>query len=102
MSVYYYLNEDKSYRPCSMKEWGDQREHEKQFVNREIVNNLVVSTVWLGIDMTPHEEDPHLFETSIFNGNFEYIYTDRYSTWHEAELGHKKAVEWIKGGCKND
>jgi hypothetical protein len=29
-------------------------------------------------------------------------YCDRYSTWQEAEEGHKVAVEWVKNGCKEE
>ena len=29
-------------------------------------------------------------------------YQVRYTTWHEAIEGHKKAVEWVLNGCKDD
>ena len=29
-------------------------------------------------------------------------YQERYATWKEAEEGHKRAVQWVKEGCKED
>lgn len=52
-----------------------------------------VSTVFiLGINHALGNGDPLLFETMIFDGPMDG-YQVRYSTWEQAELGHKKALE---------
>lgn len=108
MSEYYYLNDDHSTRPSTLQEWGDQRNDMYQNDSKHIadidVDGYRVSTVWLGIDHRFSDKGlPLLFETMVFHGdNYgNELYIDRYSTWAEAEEGHKTAVEWVKHGCKD-
>ncbi len=69
-------------------------------VARETVNGVDVSTVFLGIDHAFGGGPPLLFETMIFGGPHNE-YQERYSTWEEAEAGHKRAVELATAGlCK--
>ena len=105
----FYLNLDKTTRPCSLEEWGNQleemRKSNTKHVADEIVNGLRVSTVWLGLNHDFSElGQPLLFETMIFpeegRDSIE-LYLDRYATWQEAEEGHKKAVEWVKDECND-
>lgn len=59
-----------------------------------------VSTVFLGIDHNFSSDGPPLlFETMIFD---DYDSGDmwRYSTWEEAEAGHKSALNEIKTRIK--
>lgn len=54
-----------------------------------------VSTVFiLGINHAFGDGDPLLFETMIFDGPMDG-YQTRYSTWEQAEAGHKKALETL-------
>jgi hypothetical protein len=53
---------------------------------------VYVSTVFLGLDHSFGEGPPQLFETMIFGGEHDE-YQERYSTWDEAEAGHKKACK---------
>ena len=55
-----------------------------------------VSTVFLGLDHSFGGGKPILFETMIFGGKYN-DYQERYSTWEEAEVGHKKAVAKAEG-----
>lgn len=59
-------------------------------------NNVMVSTVFLGIDHNfLSKGDPILFETMIFGGGNEF--QERYSTWDEAEEGHNRVLhEYFK------
>lgn len=106
-SIYYKLDENKNVVPSTMKEWasfiGDRLPTNYKHVCDEIVDGKRVSTVFigLGINFDPHSNVPIVFETMVFDGGRD-IYMDRYSTWKEAEEGHKKAVEWVKNGCKKD
>jgi hypothetical protein len=60
--------------------------------------DIFVSTVFIGIDHRFGEDGPPLlFETMIFGGPHDQ-YTDRYSTWDEAEIGHERAVRLARDG----
>jgi hypothetical protein len=63
----------------------------------KLENGTEVSTVFLGLDHAWGDGPPLLFETMIFGGT-EDEYCERYSTWEEAEAGHKKAVEIALNG----
>jgi hypothetical protein len=105
MQIYYFLNEDHSYRPCSNEEWGSQFSNfEKRCVSKEKVNEWEVSTIWFGLNMNIFSQtNPLVFETMVFkDDNYIEIYHDRYSTWDEAVEGHQKAIEWVKNGCKEN
>jgi len=98
-SIWYFLNEDKTIRPCTVEEWEKQFRKDRH-VGHEIINNKRVSTVWLGIDHGLYGK-PELFETMVFedpNHPCE-IYCKRYATWDEAAEGHKKAIDWVIDGC---
>lgn len=104
----YYLNEDKSVVPCDIKKWSEQFARMTATNNRHVGDDLIddiwVSTVWLGADHGGIEGKPLLFETMVFPSQTSprEIYCDRYSTWDEAVQGHKKAVQWVKDGCKDE
>jgi hypothetical protein len=57
-------------------------------VYKDDFNFSVVSTVFLGIDHG-FGDDPILFETMVFGGEYDGI-QKRYSTWDEAVEGHYK------------
>ncbi len=63
----------------------------------EISKEVEVSTVFLGIDHSFGDGPPQLFETMVFGDKLDE-YTERYSTWEEAEEGHKQMVKKAKGG----
>jgi hypothetical protein len=97
MARHYYLNEDKSVAPCDLLTWASQLETMRKHVADDSLHGHRVSTVWLGLNHNHQEADPPLlFETIIFNHKKEDVYLERYSSWQEAEEGHKKAIEWLK------
>jgi len=103
----YKLDEHKNAIPCSVEEWSDQLEemlkNKTKHVSEETINDYWISTIWLGLDQNWNGgKFPLLYETMVFNKDHYEIYCDRYSTWQEAEEGHKKAVEWVKNGCKHE
>lgn len=53
-----------------------------------------VSTVFLGLDHRWGNGPPLLFETMVFGMDKEY--GTRYSTWKQAEAGHKRTVAMVK------
>lgn len=56
---------------------------------------VLVSTVFLGLDHSWCGGPPLLFETMVFGGPLDRE-TDRYSTWEEAETGHRLMVERVQ------
>jgi hypothetical protein len=103
MSNHFYLNPDHTIRPCSLHEWVTQLKKVNKVAD-DIINGNHVSTIWLGIDHNYFGGLPLLFETMIFDKpkSGHDIYMDRYTTLDEAINGHKKAVQWVLDGCKND
>lgn len=102
-SPYYKLNEDKSTSPCSLEEWSDQYSLMNIHVAHSKINRKIISTVWLGVNHAFHVcEPPEIFETIVFSDKNQDIYCDRYSTWQEAEEGHKKATLWVIDGAADD
>jgi hypothetical protein len=61
-----------------------------------------VSTVFLSLDHAFHvgteKGPPLLFETMVFGLPDGAEYQDRYSTWEEAEAGHREVVRKLKQG----
>ena len=55
---------------------------------------VMVSTVFLGLDHSFGFGKPLLFETMIFEGKHSG-YQERYTTWEEAERGHKRALKLV-------
>ena len=83
-------------------EWGRWFEtaHKKRIVKQETLpKGKWVSTVFLGIDYNFSGGKPLLFETMVFPNkkDLEELDMDRYSTWEEAQKGHKRMVKkWLK------
>lgn len=103
----YKLDENKNSAPCSTDEWAEQLEkmvfEKTKHVADETISGKRISTIWLGIDHQWCENGPPLLlETMVFNENEESIYCERYSTWDQAELGHKVAVQWVMDGCHEE
>ncbi len=72
-------------------------------VGNDNIEGKHVSTVWLGTNHNYGYGSPLLFETMIFHGDsYADEYCERYSTWDEAVEGHKKAVQWVLDGCKDE
>lgn len=99
--------------------WGqwmeDARVSGEMRVGRDIVHHIEVSTVFLGLDHGFFDGGPPiLFETMVFEELPEPIkhdvrgfkwtqfreevdqFTQRYSTWEEAEAGHKDALAGVR------
>ncbi len=82
---------------ATLEEWGKWFEggHNYRKVALTDRGSIRISTVFLGID---HDfggsGPPILFETMIFGGEHDE-YQERYTTWDQAEAGHKRAVEMV-------
>lgn len=65
----------------------------------QVAPDLVVSTVFVGLDMGYDPSSPLLFETEVMKAGVASVDARRvrYSTWAEAELGHEEIVREYRG-----
>lgn len=84
--------------PTDLMTWARWFEsaREDRVVAKTDVNHVCVSTVFLGLDHAFGEGPPQLFETLVFGGPLADE-MERYSTWDEAEAGHKAMVARVEG-----
>jgi len=77
-------------------EWGKFFEGKSRVVGKTKVGKASISTVFLGLNHSwEPDEKPLWFETMIFGGPLDQ-WQERYTTWDEAEAGHKKLVRLAK------
>lgn len=95
----YYFLEGKEVIPVTSNEgfinWSIWFETAERSIGREEIKDLVVSTVFLGLDHS-YSGAPILFETMVFGGPMETELCARYETYDEALAGHKEIIEEIK------
>lgn len=78
---------------ASILDWARWFESFDRVVAQTNIGEVLISTVFLGIDHNFHEEGaPILFETMVFGGEYNE-YQKRYRTLEEAMLRH----EWVVG-----
>lgn len=98
MSDKYILKGHEAVPVNDLMEWARMFENsEARIVGKTKVGNATVSTVFLGLDHSFGGERPLLFETMIFEGDQDG-FCERYSTWEEAEQGHKAVVQKLEAG----
>lgn len=83
--------------PCSdVMEWGRCFENQdSRKVAQTTLGDVMVSTVFLGIDHSFGCGPPILFETMVFGGKLDQE-QDRCSTWEQAEAMHKAMCERVR------
>lgn len=97
-----YILKDKKLIPVDLMTWAKWLEtagNERVVKQEELPNGRYVSTVFMGLDQSFCAGEPLLFETMVFpkKGEWGEIDSWRYSTYEQAEAGHRKAVEeWFK------
>lgn len=96
-----YILEGKKTVPCEdLMEWAKWFEQADRTVAKDDVNGVSVSTVFLGLNHAFGESQPMLFETMVFGGEHDQD-CERYSTWDEAETGHKETVARIRASSSS-
>jgi len=90
----YYILVDKKPVAVDRLPFGFFRQSDR-IVAKTDINDISISTVFLGIDHSFGGEIPILFETMVFGGELDQE-MDRYTTWEEAEAGHKWMIERVK------
>ena len=97
MTNKHYILKDKQIIETDLMSWAEWFETAKKdrIIQQEtLANGNRVSTVFLGIDHSFGEGPPLLFETMMFpKEGYNELDMDRYSTYEEAEEGHKRMVK---------
>jgi hypothetical protein len=96
-----YILEYGEIKPCDdIIEWARWMDKHDRNIARDIiktdVGQIMVSTVFLGMDHSFAEGPPILFETMIFGGKHDQ-YQERCSTLDEAKIMHEEAVKLVEG-----
>lgn len=68
---------------------------DRKVAKTQVSKDVEVSTVFLGLDHQFGLGPPLLFETMVFGGEH-HGDMDRYTTWEEAEEGHKRMVKELR------
>lgn len=96
-----------------MELWGEWMQKNDRIVKQEDIGPFFVSTVFLGVDHSFDEHAPPvLFETMVFGDEIqnevfkmpvrmresldEATLFNRYSTWEQAEEGHKEIAHRVR------
>jgi len=91
-----YILVDKKPVRVGLIEWSAQMVNwQERVVERTMIGNILISTVFLGIvhGLTENGE-PLLFETMTFDFAENIMF--RYPTWELAQAGHHKTVHYVK------
>lgn len=94
--IHYYL-EGRTALPWhgDLLEWAEKMQATRR-VALDQVDEVTISTVFLGIDHQWLEGPPLLFETAIFSGEDGAGDLERCSTYAEAEAMHRQAVAKVQ------
>lgn len=91
---------DREGRPLTTCQWARLMERPfdeyRRVAQTDVGADVLVSTVWLGIDYSFGLGPPLIFETMIFNGSWEGQDCWRWPTEEAALAGHDQAVEWMR------
>lgn len=95
----HYILEGHEAKPCDLMTWARwlEKNHKNKHVADEKVGDVRVSTVFLGLDHNWGDGPPLIFETMIFGGEHDQVEW-RYTTWDQAEAGHKRVVAALQEG----
>lgn len=101
MTFKYILKNGKVEQCDDLLEWASSFENGSRRVDRTVVGDKLVSTMFLGVDHSFGVGDPELFETMVFNNDkTNYAshdeYTRRYATMEQAQKGHKEVVSQLE------
>lgn len=96
---YYKLDGNGNHIACDAVEWARwfKDEDARVIARNHVWDDVLVSTIFLGIDHRFGVGDAVLYETMIFDqsgGRSHELYQERYSTRQEALEGHRKAIAW--------
>lgn len=98
--IYYRLDGETPVEAANVIEWAEFFGSDDRIVEQTYVGQVKISTVFLGINHSFGDGPPLLFETMIFDGEFDGEQW-RYSTMEQARAGHTHAVELVLSPLKS-
>ena len=81
---------------AELLEWAAWFETDERIIAKDMIGEVRVSTVFLGLDHSFGSGPPVLWETMIFGGEHDQ-YQERYTSGVDAENGHLRAVRLANG-----
>ena len=91
----HYILRGKEVVKVDLMEWATTLETmDRQVARDTLPGDVQVSTVFLGLDHSFGNGPPLLFETMVFGGDHDQE-QERYTTWEEAEDGHKRIMQRV-------
>lgn len=88
---------DRMGRPITRELWGELFENSLyKIVKQDHFDDLMVSTVWLGIDHSFGSGPPIIFETLVLKDDYSEVDGMRYETEDEALEGHKELFKKVR------
>jgi hypothetical protein len=94
--MWYILDENNKPIRSTIVDCGKWLEEnpERKGVKQEHIDDIFISTVFLGLDHAWQSDIPVLWETMIFGGEHDQ-YQDRYTSVEDALEGHQTALNLI-------
>ena len=94
--AWYILDENNKPIRSTIVDCGEWLEEnpERKAVKQEHIDDIFISTVFLGLDHAWNSGTPVLWETMIFGGEHDQ-YMDRYSSYEDALEGHQTALNLV-------
>ena len=95
--AWYILDENnKPVKSTGIQEYSDweKANQDKKYLKQEFVDDIHVSTVFLGLDHAWQSDIPVLWETMIFGGEHDQ-YQERYTSYEDALEGHQTALNLV-------
>lgn len=90
-----YILVDRKPVPADLMTWAKWFGTADRRVAMTEVAGYRVSTVFLGIDHQFGDGPPLIFETMVFEGR-EDVWSERCSTWEQAEEMHERGCTWAR------
>jgi hypothetical protein len=93
--MWYILKRGKPVKAKSVNHYHYWSSNSKyKCVKQEHIDNIFISTVFLGLDHAQNSNVPVLWETMIFGGEHDQ-YQERYTSYKDALEGHKVALNLL-------
>jgi len=96
-SGYYILNGQEAVECDDLVKWAKWfgENMNNRHVASDVIGDVRVSTVFLGLDHSLGDANPLLFETMVFCGKHDGFMV-RCSTWKQAEKQHTRIVSMVR------
>lgn len=94
--AWYILDENNKPVKSTIVDYSEwiHKNPERKAVKQEHIDDVFISTVFLGLDHAWDSDVPLLWETMIFGGEHDQ-YMDRYTSYEDALEGHQTALNLV-------